>query len=226
MVDAGLVFHIVTASVTALTQISASMVVPLLTDYAELNEPTSRHFDDLDADEPQPRSCRRLHGTQHIPQPAEINASFRANHRAGNLDGNQPETVTPTAAATPSSRASLTIGTNIGTSSAGNVSKPARAALRQPNRCCGDMSCRRATSDTTAPGAYDSATIRPLVATLQRRRHPTPTRISTRPAAPKRVIYMVDHMCEPICQSRLHLAAQIARYKVEQSSAYGLPSGK
>ena len=37
---------------------------------------------------PQPRSCRRLHGAQHIPQPAEINASFRANHRAGNLDAN------------------------------------------------------------------------------------------------------------------------------------------
>ena len=43
------------------------------------------------------------------------------------------------------------------------------------------MSCRRATSDTTAPAANDSATIRPLVATLQRRRRPTPTRISTRP---------------------------------------------
>jgi hypothetical protein len=31
-----------------------------------------------------------FHGTQHIPKPAEINASFRANHRAGNLDGNHP----------------------------------------------------------------------------------------------------------------------------------------
>ena len=124
------------------------------------------------------------------------------------------ETVTPTAAATPSSRASLTIGTNIGTSSAGNVSKPARAALRQPNRCCGDMSCRRATSDTTAPGAYDSATIRPLVATLQRRRRPTPTRISTRPRGSE-----ASSIWSTICANRYakvgsHLAAQIARYKV------------
>src|SRR4051794_3395457 len=125
-----------------------------------------------------------------------------------------PETVTPTAAATSSSRASLTIGTNIGTSSAGNVSKPARAALRQPNRCCGDMSCRRATSDTTAPGAYDCATIRPLVATLQRRRRPTPTRISTRPRGSE-----ASSIWSTICANRYakvgsHLAAQIARYKV------------
>src|SRR4249920_3763820 len=43
------------------------------------------------------------------------------------------------------------------------------------------MSCRRATSDTTAPGANDSATIRPLSALFHRRRRPTPLRISTRP---------------------------------------------
>jgi hypothetical protein len=75
--------------------------------------------------------------------------------------------------------------------------------LRQPNRCCGAMSCRRPTPDTTAPGAYDSATIRPLVATLQRRRRPThpDTDIDSTPRL-RRVIYMVDHMCEPICQSR------------------------
>ena len=35
---------------------------------------------------PQPRSCRRLHGPQHIPQPTEINTSFGANHRPRNLD--------------------------------------------------------------------------------------------------------------------------------------------
>jgi hypothetical protein len=41
--------------------------------------------------------------------------------------------------------------TNIGASSAGKLSKPARAASRQANRCCGEMSCRRAAFDTTAP---------------------------------------------------------------------------
>jgi hypothetical protein len=53
--------------------------------------------------------------------------------------------------------------------------------LRQPNRCCGEIPCRRATSDTTGPGAYDAATIRPLTSSLHRRRCPAPTWISTRP---------------------------------------------
>src|SRR5438874_8891173 len=57
------------------------------------------------------------------------------------------------ASAAPTSRIVVTTGTNMGASSAGRVSRPARAALRQANRCCGVMSCRRATSDTTAPGA-------------------------------------------------------------------------
>src|SRR3954470_7069063 len=43
------------------------------------------------------------------------------------------------------------------------------------------MSCRRATSDTTATGVNDSATIRPLSALFHRPRPPTPLRISTRP---------------------------------------------
>src|ERR1700681_3580530 len=117
-------------------------------------------------------------------------------------------------AAVPAGRGSVTTGTNSGPSSAGRLNSPARAALRQPNRCCGDMSCRRATSDTTAPGAYDSATIRPLVATLQRRRRPTPTRISTRPRRSE-----ASSIWSTICANRYakvgsHLAAQIARYKV------------
>src|SRR5947208_1643506 len=57
------------------------------------------------------------------------------------------------ASAAPTSPIVVTTGTNMGASSAGRVSRPARAALRQANRCCGVMSCRRATSDTTAPGA-------------------------------------------------------------------------
>jgi hypothetical protein len=42
-------------------------------------------------------------------------------------------------------------GTNMGDSAAARVSRPARAALRQAKRCCGVISCRRATSD------YDSS---------------------------------------------------------------------
>ena len=55
------------------------------------------------------------------------------------------ETVTPTAAANTVVTGFPHDRYKLGTSSAGNVSKPARAALRKPNRCCGDMSCRRAT---------------------------------------------------------------------------------
>jgi len=35
----------------------------------------------------------------------------------------------------------------------GGFSKPLRAALRQADRSCGEISCRRATSETTALGA-------------------------------------------------------------------------
>ncbi len=85
----------------------------------------------------------------------------------------------------PAPRGSVTTGTKSGASSAGRLSAPARAALRHANRCWGAMSCRRATSDTTAPGAYDSATICPLALSLHRRRRPTPTWISTRPRRSK-----------------------------------------
>ena len=59
----------------------------------------------------------------------------------------------PSEPAPQDSRIVVTTGANMGASSAGRVSRPARAALRQANRCCGVMSCRRATSDATAPGA-------------------------------------------------------------------------
>ncbi len=114
----------------------------------------------------------------------------------------------------PSSRVSLTTGTNIGAASAGNVTRPARAALRQANRCCGNMSCRRATSDTTAPGTYDSATIRPFASPLQRRRPPTPTLISTRPRGAEASTISSTIYANRSAQVGSHLVAQIARYKV------------
>jgi hypothetical protein len=58
--------------------------------------------------------------------------------------------------------------------SGGSFSNGARAARRQADRCCGESPRRRATSDTTAPGAKDSATIRPLISSLQRRRRTAP----------------------------------------------------
>ena len=72
-------------------------------------------------------------------------------------------------------------GDEHGPSSLGSASSPALAAFRQANRCWGLISYRRATSETTAPARYDSATIRPFCSSLERRRRPTPVRISTRP---------------------------------------------
>ncbi|MGY3443196.1 hypothetical protein [Bradyrhizobium sp. USDA 4473] len=40
-----------------------------------------------------------------------------------------------------------------GTVPSGSFNKPSRAALRQAESCCGEISCRRATSNITAPGA-------------------------------------------------------------------------
>ena len=85
---------------------------------------------------------------------------------------------------------------NIGASSAGKLSKPARAALRQANRCCGEMSCRRATSDTTAPAAYDSATIRPLASSLHRRRRPATDADIDTASRPRSFNHIVDHICD------------------------------
>ena len=44
-------------------------------------------------------------------------------------------------------------GTNMGSASAGSTNRPCRAALRHANRCWDVISCRRATSEATAPGA-------------------------------------------------------------------------
>ena len=58
------------------------------------------------------------------------------------------------------------------------------------------MSCRRATSATGSPAFSVSATIRPFSCAVQRRRRPTPVRISTRPHPELCVAYSVGHMCE------------------------------
>src|SRR5215472_10537737 len=114
----------------------------------------------------------------------------------------------------PAPRSSVTTGTNRGASSAGRLSTPLRAALRHTNRCCGEMPCRRATSDTTAPGAYDSATIRPLTSSLHRRRRPTPTWISTRPRGSEASnIWSTIYANRTVCDGS-YFACQLAYDKV------------
>ena len=58
------------------------------------------------------------------------------------------------------------------------------AARRQPNTCCEQTCQRRATSDTRAPGARVSSTIRAFSSADQRRRRPGPVRTSTRRNSP------------------------------------------
>src|ERR1700757_1114441 len=117
-------------------------------------------------------------------------------------------------AAGPTPRSSVTTGTKSGASSAGRLSTPARAALRHTKRCCGEMPCRRATSDTTAPGAYDSATIRPLTSSLHRRRRPAPTWISTRPRGSEASTISSTIYANRIVCDGSHIAAQLMPDKV------------
>src|SRR5215813_9762011 len=94
------------------------------------------------------------------------------------------------------------------------IKKVGPSELRHTNRCCGEMPCRRATSDTTAPGAYDSATIRPLTSSLHRRRRPTPTWISTRPRGSEAsTIWSTIYVNRTVCDGS-YLAGQLAPDKV------------
>src|SRR6266511_808726 len=76
------------------------------------------------------------------------------------------------------------------------------------------ISCRRAISDTTAPCAYDSATIRPLSSSLHRRRRPTPLRISTRPRGAVASTIWSTIYANRSCQHRSHLPNYAALRKM------------
>jgi putative transposase len=65
-----------------------------------------------------------------------------------------------------------------------------------------------------APGAYDSATIRPLTSSLHRRQYPEPTWISTRPRGSQAsTISSTIYANRTVCDGS-HLAGQLALYKV------------
>lgn len=104
--------------------------------------------------------------------------------------------------------------TNEAASSAGRLSFPERTALRSANRCWDMMSWRRATSDTTAPGAndrYDPAFLRTVPA-------PAPSDPDAdvhTTSSLRRVNSMVNNICEPSVRLSSHLPFLHARYKVE-----------
>ena len=76
--------------------------------------------------------------------------------------------------------ASTTAGTNGGSSAFGGGNR--RACRRQVNTCCGVSPCRRAISETTAPGTSVSSMIRALSSLENQRRRPVSVITSSRPA--------------------------------------------
>jgi hypothetical protein len=92
----------------------------------------------------------------------------------------------------------------------GSFSKPLRAALRQADKCWGDRPWRRATSQTAAPGANDSATIRALIASLQRRR---------RTGGDTSTACSIIYANRPL-QDGTPIAGQLASYKVWMESRF------
>ncbi|SDF02803.1 hypothetical protein SAMN05216337_1042100, partial [Bradyrhizobium brasilense] len=81
---------------------------------------------------------------------------------------------------TAGTMASTTAGTNGGSSAIGVGNR--RACRRQVNTCCGVSRCRRAISETTAPGTSVSSTIRALSSLENQRRRPVSVITSSRRA--------------------------------------------
>jgi hypothetical protein len=83
---------------------------------------------------------------------------------------------------------SVMIGTKSGATVsvvlAATVAMFRHTARRQPNTCCEQTCQRRATSDTRAPGARLSSTIRAFSSADQRRQRPGPISTSTRRYSP------------------------------------------
>ena len=155
---------------------------------------------------PEPQSCGRLHGAQHISEPAKVNAGFSMYHRPAISIAIDPARCL-TAPAAPGAPVAVTTGTNIGGSAAGRTRRPVRAALRHPNRCCGVMSCRRAGGRTSSP---------------HWRRRPTPVRISMRPRRSEASTIWSTIYANRSNQDGLHLPDRIERCKMGTEPAYAL----
>jgi hypothetical protein len=78
--------------------------------------------------------------------------------------------------------ASKTVGTNCG-ALLSVLTAGCRACRRHVNTCCGVSPCRRATSETTAPGASVSSMTPALKSSVKWRRRPVPAITSSRRTA-------------------------------------------
>ena len=84
------------------------------------------------------------------------------------------------AAAGPVAGVADHVSTTAGTNNGSVFAAAARALRRQPNSCCGESPCRRATEQTEAPLVKLSATIFALSSAPQARRRPAPVKTSIR----------------------------------------------
>src|SRR5208282_2951288 len=102
-----------------------------------------------------------------------------------------------------------------------------RASRRQVNTCCGVNPYRRATCDTTAPGASVSSTTRALSSSEIRRRLPVPVIISSRRTvvtSGSSVWSSVDTSRSPI-QRSTHSPISNVRKRWDQNGAYAGEAG-
>jgi hypothetical protein len=101
---------------------------------------------------PEPQSCCRLHRAQHISQPAKLNAGVSAYRRPRDLDHNRTSTARYRSDRAGSPRPSYH-GYEHWRVRGRKDQTPSSRCLAPAKQMCGVMSCRRATSDTTAPGS-------------------------------------------------------------------------
>lgn len=117
---------------------------------------------------------------------------------------------------------STTAGTNRGTSGAAYTPVRCRDWRRHVNNCCGASPCRRATSETTAPGTSVSSIIRVLSSAENHRRRPVPVITSSRRAVVASGLSVwssIDTTRSPIQRSS-HSPIVNVRKRCGQNTAY------
>src|SRR6266436_3749260 len=103
----------------------------------------------------------------------------------------------------------------------------ARASRRQPNSCCGLSPCRRATSDTLAPGLRLSTTMRALSSSDHRRRRPVPVISSMRrtdvTASSPPSSGLLSSVCSSVWSNRSLMARHQATDRASPECGAGAP---
>jgi len=108
-------------------------------------------------------------------------------------------------------------------SPAGAVPTASRACRRQPNNCCGLSPCRRATSDTLAPGFRLSTTMRALSSADHCRRRPVPVISSIRRTVVTPPSALSAGLLSSVCSNRSLIARHQATTRARPKRGVGVP---